>query len=153
MLDAQDIRFTRNKQGDVVYAIVLGWPDGDIVIKSLGTASPVQPGKIHHVEMLGSEEAAVLRDVVEHVEETGLARAADDRQRIVGPRGKRGARQRDGSSDEDDETAQHGRGIWERPETLLRAPAAPRRDQREYVTAFAVNAQGCAATHEPPVSA
>lgn len=55
VLDAQDIRFTRNKQGDVVYAIVLGWPDGDIVIKSLGTASPVQPGKIHHVEMLGSE--------------------------------------------------------------------------------------------------
>jgi alpha-L-fucosidase len=55
VLDAQDIRFTRNKQGDVVYAIVLGWPDGDIVIKSLGAASPVQPGKIHHVEMLGSE--------------------------------------------------------------------------------------------------
>ena len=55
VLDARDIRFTRNKPGDVVYAIVLGWPDGDIVIKSLGAASPVQPGKIQHVEMLGCE--------------------------------------------------------------------------------------------------
>jgi alpha-L-fucosidase len=53
VLDARDIRFTRNKRGDVVYAIVLGWPEGDIVIKSLGLASQVQPGKIHHVEMFG----------------------------------------------------------------------------------------------------
>ena len=55
VMDAQDIRFTRNKRGDVVYAIVLGWPEGDFVIKSLGKASPVQPGKIHHVEMFGCE--------------------------------------------------------------------------------------------------
>ena len=52
-LNAQDIRFTRNKRGDVVYAIVLGWPDGDIVIKNLGLASPSRPGKLQQVELLG----------------------------------------------------------------------------------------------------
>ncbi len=58
-LDARDIRFTRNKRGDVVYAIVLGWPEGDIVIKSLGLASPVQPGKVQHVQMFGCEQKLV----------------------------------------------------------------------------------------------
>lgn len=52
-LDARDIRFTRNKRGDVVYAIVLGWPAGDIVIKNLGLAAPAQPGKVQRVELLG----------------------------------------------------------------------------------------------------
>lgn len=52
-LDARDIRFTRNKRGDVVYAIVLGWPAGDIVIKNFGLASPFQPDKARHVELLG----------------------------------------------------------------------------------------------------
>jgi alpha-L-fucosidase len=55
-LDAQDIRFTRNKRGDVVYAIVLGWPEGDIVIKNFGLASPAQPGRIQNVEMFGSDQ-------------------------------------------------------------------------------------------------
>jgi alpha-L-fucosidase len=52
-LDAHDIRFTRNKRGDVVYAIVLGWPIGDIEINNLGLASPSQPGKVQQVELLG----------------------------------------------------------------------------------------------------
>jgi alpha-L-fucosidase len=57
MLDASDIRFTQNKRGDVVYAIVLGWPKGDnFLIKSLGIGSTQQPGKIQHVEMLGCVE-------------------------------------------------------------------------------------------------
>jgi alpha-L-fucosidase len=56
-LDAHDIRFTRNKSGDVVYAIVLGWPDGDsFVINNLGTASSSQPGRVQNVELLGSHE-------------------------------------------------------------------------------------------------
>ena len=55
-LDARDIRFTRNKRGDVVYAIVLGWPEGDIVVKNLGAASSTQPGKVENVEMLGCEQ-------------------------------------------------------------------------------------------------
>jgi alpha-L-fucosidase len=52
-LDARDIRFTRNKRGDVVYAIFLGWPSGDFVIKNLGLASASQPVKVRHVELLG----------------------------------------------------------------------------------------------------
>ena len=53
-LDARDVRFTRNKAGDVVYAIVLGWPDGDFVVNNLGTDSTTQPGKIENLELLGS---------------------------------------------------------------------------------------------------
>jgi alpha-L-fucosidase len=54
-LDARDIRFTRNKSNDVVYAIVLGWPDGDFVINNLGTGSAAQPGGVKNVELLGSQ--------------------------------------------------------------------------------------------------
>ena len=57
VLDASDIRFTRNKRGDVVYAIVLGWPQGDsFVIKSFGAASAAQPGKVQNVSLLGCSE-------------------------------------------------------------------------------------------------
>jgi len=44
-LDARDFRFTRNQRGDVVYAIVLGWPEGNIVIKSPGAASTARPAR------------------------------------------------------------------------------------------------------------
>ncbi len=53
-LDAGDVRFTRNKAGDKVYAIVLGWPDGDFVINNLGAGSTTQPGSVKNVELLGS---------------------------------------------------------------------------------------------------
>lgn len=53
-LDSSDIRFTRNKRGDVVYAIILGWPvEGTFQIKSLGTASPLRPGKVANAALLG----------------------------------------------------------------------------------------------------
>ncbi|MDE3067307.1 MAG: alpha-L-fucosidase [Verrucomicrobiota bacterium] len=56
-LDARDVRFTRNKRGDVIYAIVLGWPDGDsFVIKSLGSGSSARPGRVRNVELLGCQE-------------------------------------------------------------------------------------------------
>jgi alpha-L-fucosidase len=56
-LNDRDVRFTRNKRGDVVYAIVLGWPQGDgFVIKSLGTGSTVQPGTVRQVELLGCDQ-------------------------------------------------------------------------------------------------
>jgi alpha-L-fucosidase len=58
-LDAQDIRFTRNKHGDNVYAIVLGWPESDIVIKNLGTDSSVRPGAVRQVELLGCNDKLV----------------------------------------------------------------------------------------------
>ncbi len=53
-LGEKDVRFTRSKAGDVVYAIVLGWPAEEIVIQSLGTGNAAQPGKVEHVELLGT---------------------------------------------------------------------------------------------------
>jgi alpha-L-fucosidase len=55
-LGAKDIRFTRNKAGTVIYAIALGWPMGEFVVHSLGTAGTTQPGKIEHLQLLGTDE-------------------------------------------------------------------------------------------------
>ncbi len=52
-LDASDIRFTQNKKGDIVYAFVMGWPAGDLVVTSLGTGAATNPGKVSSVGMLG----------------------------------------------------------------------------------------------------
>ena len=53
-VSAKDVRYTRNKAGTVVYAIGLGWPDGEMVLNSLGTAAATKPGRVEHVELLGS---------------------------------------------------------------------------------------------------
>jgi len=53
-MDAEDIRFTRNKANDVVYAMLLGWPKGPAVVHALGQAAPTQPGRIAKVELLGT---------------------------------------------------------------------------------------------------
>ncbi len=55
-LDARDVRYTRNKANTVVYAIVLGWPEQALLLRSLGSAAANRPGKVAHVEMLGSPE-------------------------------------------------------------------------------------------------
>lgn len=51
----KDIRFTRNKASTVLYAILLGWPEGEVQIKSLGTATQTNPGKIEQVALLGTD--------------------------------------------------------------------------------------------------
>jgi hypothetical protein len=56
MLDAPDIRYNRSQRGDVVYAIVPGWPEGEIVIKSLDAASAARRGKVENVEMFCCEQ-------------------------------------------------------------------------------------------------
>lgn len=56
LLDAQDIRFTRNKGNTVIYAFFMGWPKGPAVIKALGTAVPTNPGKIGNIQLLGTDE-------------------------------------------------------------------------------------------------
>jgi alpha-L-fucosidase len=53
---AKDIRYTRNKAGTVVYAIALGWPEGEMQLKSLGTAASTRPGRVGHVELLGTRQ-------------------------------------------------------------------------------------------------
>jgi alpha-L-fucosidase len=55
-LSERDIRFTRNKSGTVIYAIALGWPTEAISLQSLGAANATQPGRIEHVQLLGTEE-------------------------------------------------------------------------------------------------
>ncbi|MDE2495020.1 MAG: alpha-L-fucosidase, partial [Alphaproteobacteria bacterium] len=54
-LTAKDIRYTRNKAGTIVYAIALGWPDGEVQLSALGTSAPTKPGRVEHVELLGTE--------------------------------------------------------------------------------------------------
>jgi alpha-L-fucosidase len=53
-LTADDIRFTT--KGDKLYVFCLGWPDKDIEVRALGTASGLWPGKISNIRLLGSDE-------------------------------------------------------------------------------------------------
>ena len=50
---AKDIRFA--KKGNSLYVTCLAWPEGDVVIKSLGSADNPEI-KIHNISMLGSDE-------------------------------------------------------------------------------------------------
>ncbi len=62
-LGVNDIRFTRNKANNVVYAIVLGWPDGPVVVQSLGSEAATKPGKVGHVELIGTGEKVVWKQM------------------------------------------------------------------------------------------
>ena len=54
---AQDIRFTRSKDGKTLYATALNWPEnGKVVIKSLKAGSDLYTKDIKSVTMLGSKE-------------------------------------------------------------------------------------------------
>lgn len=53
-LGEKDIRFTRNKANNILYAIVLGWPEEPVEVKSLGLSAATSPGKITRVELLGT---------------------------------------------------------------------------------------------------
>jgi alpha-L-fucosidase len=55
-LGSKDFRFTRNKANNVIYAICLGWPYGDMQIASMGMSSNTKPGKVQNVTVLGSEQ-------------------------------------------------------------------------------------------------
>jgi alpha-L-fucosidase len=50
-LTANDVRFTT--KDSTLYAFVMGWPEKQVVLASLGLASAQQPGKIRKVELLG----------------------------------------------------------------------------------------------------
>ena len=52
---AQDIRFTR--KGAVLYAIVMGWPQGPAVIHSLAAGKTLPFAAIRKIELLGSKDA------------------------------------------------------------------------------------------------
>jgi alpha-L-fucosidase len=50
-LTPEDVRFTT--KGDTLYAFVMGWPDYDVLIKSLALDTALRVGKIQNVELLG----------------------------------------------------------------------------------------------------
>jgi alpha-L-fucosidase len=60
-VSAKDIRFTRNKAGTIVYAIALGWPEAEMRISSLGTAAATKPGRVEHVELIGTHKRVKWR--------------------------------------------------------------------------------------------
>ncbi len=49
----EDIRFTT--QGDVLYAISLGWPEGPLTIRTLRNGAAEYPGEIASIELLGRD--------------------------------------------------------------------------------------------------
>ncbi|KAF4445465.1 hypothetical protein F53441_10807 [Fusarium austroafricanum] len=54
--NSSDVRFTRNKAGDVLYATVLGWPeDGHVSIKSLGSDAAVDLKSLKSIELIGDK--------------------------------------------------------------------------------------------------
>ena len=56
-LGVQDVRYTT--KGKLLYAFVQGWPattPNEVVLESLGTNSPRQPGKVLDVRLLGRNE-------------------------------------------------------------------------------------------------
>jgi alpha-L-fucosidase len=53
-LSAQDVRFT-TKGDKTIFAFLMGWPEGEAVVKLLGTHSPQNPPKIANVQLLGHE--------------------------------------------------------------------------------------------------
>ncbi len=55
-LGLKDIRFTRNKANNVVYALVMGWPTEAVVVRALGSAAATEARRVARVEYLGTEE-------------------------------------------------------------------------------------------------
>lgn len=53
-LTAEDIRFTT--KGKTLYALAMGWPTRELIIRALATNSPQDPGKALDVRLLGRDE-------------------------------------------------------------------------------------------------
>lgn len=53
-LGEKDIRFTRNKENTVIYALVLGWPTEPFNVQSLGLSASTRPARIGKLELLGT---------------------------------------------------------------------------------------------------
>lgn len=61
--NSSDVRFTRNKAGNVLYVTILGWPSsGSVSVKSLGGSALVSMSDIKSIQLLG-DEAGEYTDV------------------------------------------------------------------------------------------
>lgn len=55
--NSSDLRFTRSKKGDVLFATVLGWPtSGNVSVASLGSNALVDLKDLKSIQLLGDEE-------------------------------------------------------------------------------------------------
>lgn len=63
--NSSDIRFTRNKAKNVLYAIILGWPNSSSVsIKALSSSNQVDLGSLTSMKLLGDAQGQYI-DVVD----------------------------------------------------------------------------------------
>ena len=53
---AKDIRFTASKDGNTIYAIVLGRPSGDVRVASIGSGEGPGQRQIAEIELLGQNQ-------------------------------------------------------------------------------------------------
>ncbi len=68
---SEDIRFTRSKDGNTLYAIALDWPeDGKILIKNLKAGSEHYTKEIKSISMIGSDETITWDRTAEGLEVT-----------------------------------------------------------------------------------
>jgi alpha-L-fucosidase len=65
---AADVRFTQSKDGQTLYAIVLGGPDGGVNLRSLGTAAKLLDHSIAKITVLGSREEIRWRQTADALE-------------------------------------------------------------------------------------
>jgi len=81
---AEDIRFTT--KGKTLYAFVMGWPEKEASVQSLGLASPQAPGKILNVNLLGhdgkvdwkqEDGALIVQMPVEKLSDIGITLKVD----------------------------------------------------------------------------
>jgi alpha-L-fucosidase len=64
----EDVRFTVGKDGNTLYAIVLGWPDKPLAIKSLGKKAALLDKPIAGISLLGSSETIQWSQSEDHLE-------------------------------------------------------------------------------------
>jgi alpha-L-fucosidase len=64
----EDLRFTVSKDGKTFYAIVLGWPDKPLAIKSLGKKAASLDKPITGISLLGSSETIQWSQSEDHLE-------------------------------------------------------------------------------------
>ncbi|MFF4018659.1 alpha-L-fucosidase [Streptomyces sp. NPDC001843] len=68
---AQDIRFTRNKAGNVLYATVLGWPGGSLTIRTL-SSDRIDLSSLTSVKLLDSTAGNYIGLATPRQDSTGL---------------------------------------------------------------------------------
>jgi len=67
---AEDVRFTRSKDGESIFAILLGWPGNEATIEIRALGAGRGPEHIHRVILLGHEGELLTRRTEKGLEVT-----------------------------------------------------------------------------------